>query len=1187
MKVQSKILEEFEHEHERIGFLLLRDLLEEYFYDKNLSAYLYGNLNCNGRNLDALLISNNIITVIELKNYGGIINIKENGPWFNEENITIRGGQNINPLYQVRSYKFALMESLNRYFKCSKNNPKKGLNFSHITGIVFFQQECTFKSTPLGSAEKWFKVSCPNSLKSSIGSLFSNHHINLKNSQINDYLSYIGAISKPSDDSRNNEKYYYLYKDLGLVQSVKELTQIGGIAGIAVNEFKKIRSLIKNSLPPFQKYQNVSFEAEKNFQFYEITNGYYLTVYIADKISIICLLGDKVSTSQWLENNKGILFTIDSLTREIKASYTHFHNNSLEIPISDLPYLKQIEGYNIKDFISDEKLIWELNNINLFSHKAEKELALYKLKEKNEGAYKDLKNIFELLDQGDIESANIKVKIIYNSAAPIEEFNELAISSTDQHFNTERIIDLADISDNQWETLLDKTKFREWLVYLHQDQKRIVNEDFKNVVELRGVSGSGKTCVLAHRAKRLAKLYNKPILILTLNKSLAKLIKNLVGDLCNDHEKQLIKVESYHEYICRLLKTVGLSDYITALGIVYNIDQEMQNFLSRSTNEDINRFFENRHNAEIYDLWKNFIRERKDSQLISRIKNTLEKFQNGINFNSYVLEEFELIRSAFIFENGYIEYKEEGNFLRNGRTVPLRSEQREDFLSLLKAWEKFQFINGQLDQMTLSQAALWALDEYGDIPKSLQYRSVLVDEYQDFSTLDIKLISKIPTEKDNSLFLTGDTGQKIFTKELSFEKAGIVNTDRVRRFINKNYRNSREILECGHVLLNHYCNETLAKNEGIKVLKPEYAIRQSAKPFACKSNDSILAAWQIANDWIENGYNGFQISLVSVNTQKYPLSEIVSLAPDGIKCSILSGDYFLKPEEVVISDIQDIKGFEFNLVIIIGLENGIFPPKGHAEKEAWRDALRLYVAITRARDEVCIVYNGPPSQFLKAMKDSLSEKEIFFDDKDLIKWNSKKSNHNSKASKKITDTTFKEATFKNTKPHSPKRTNIHFEEEKYNAKSKIVYGKRAQSNYSDGNIAINELPQKQETFYLNGYNVITINIPANIKSVSRALGKSEITLKQFFHANNEHFDNPRKTIPPGWITRAFLKYNCVPKFNGLQNETVGKSKFRPVANVKTYKSVTLESTGRSICKTESCRSIALINEDYCLSCAAE
>ena len=105
------------------------------------------------------------------------------------------------------------------------------------------------------------------------------------------------------------------------------------------------------------------------------------------------------------------------------------------------------------------------------------------------------------------------------------------------------------------------------MVFLHEGQKRVVDEDFEMPAVLTGVSGSGKTCVLVHRAKRLSRKYPQDrILVLTLNKSLARLIENLVTQICSPEEKTRIDVRSYHEYLSDLIGSLDLDGFLRTLG---------------------------------------------------------------------------------------------------------------------------------------------------------------------------------------------------------------------------------------------------------------------------------------------------------------------------------------------------------------------------------------------------------------------------------------------------------------------------------------------------------------------------------------------------------------------------------------------------------------------------------------------
>jgi superfamily I DNA/RNA helicase len=63
---------------------------------------------------------------------------------------------------------------------------------------------------------------------------------------------------------------------------------------------------------------------------------------------------------------------------------------------------------------------------------------------------------------------------------------------------------------------------------------------------------------------------------------------------------------------------------------------------------------------------------------------------------------------------------------------------------------------------------------------------------------------------------------------------------------------------------------------------------------------------------------------------------------------MLSGDHILKKDTVVTGSIQSVKGFEFCMVVVIGCTDRKFPPTRTHKDELWRNAFRLYVAITRA-----------------------------------------------------------------------------------------------------------------------------------------------------------------------------------------------------------------------------------------------
>ena len=60
------------------------------------------------------------------------------------------------------------------------------------------------------------------------------------------------------------------------------------------------------------------------------------------------------------------------------------------------------------------------------------------------------------------------------------------------------------------------------------------------------------------------------------------------------------------------------------------------------------------------------------------------------------------------------------------------------------------------------------------------------------------------------------------------------------------------------------------------------------------------------------------------------------------------------------------------MIVIVGAEEDAIPDSAYPEEEHWREALRLYVAMTRGRDQVVFTYKNKPSKLLSSMGDFIS-----------------------------------------------------------------------------------------------------------------------------------------------------------------------------------------------------------------------
>lgn len=122
--------------------------LHKSFTDNGRSGLLIGSPFCEideRLQIDALLITDQVVCIIDFKNFSGKINLPneknfEMGMWSNETGEQIKGGSSINPFIQLKNQKRRFSEV---YTKSIKSNLADGdtLDCSHIVSVVCFQKE--------------------------------------------------------------------------------------------------------------------------------------------------------------------------------------------------------------------------------------------------------------------------------------------------------------------------------------------------------------------------------------------------------------------------------------------------------------------------------------------------------------------------------------------------------------------------------------------------------------------------------------------------------------------------------------------------------------------------------------------------------------------------------------------------------------------------------------------------------------------------------------------------------------------------------------------------------------------------------------------------------------------------------------------------------------------------------------
>lgn len=557
----------------------------------------------------------------------------------------------------------------------------------------------------------------------------------------------------------------------------------------------------------------------------------------------------------------------------------------------------------------------------------------------DEGLRSALFDILVLLNNGSTEEAKNRVLHHLGQFKSIAELSSDEILELDLGDGT-RKVELGSKEYSEWVSRFIETSHPfDWFLFMHPEQEKHVEADYSGPAKLSGVTGSGKTSIAVKRAVRLARQYDgEKILVLSLNRALCEFISEIVDHACGADEelRRRIEVNSLFS-ICQSL----LLEFEPANARLYS---------------DITWRLEE-HKDEVYREFYRCLSNVKDAEVLRPMHRLLTA--QSIDAEKYIAEEFDWIRSA-LNRGKRSEYT---SILRQGRGYRIAESHRMPILDGLAGWERKMSAVGVVDYMGVVTALTKHIDNI--VPR---YRCILVDEAQDFGTVELSIVRKLVKPDENDLFLCGDAAQHILPKHQSFEAAGIEVTGRSSR-IRRNYRNSREILKLAHSILTQNLSEFHFETGELEISDPELSYRSSSEPFLLQAPSldiEISAAINLLdeNDEIARrkganhsgciaivGYSGFEI-------QEYG-KELSIPVLDGAS-KFLRGTRFL-------SDLEQTKGYEFDTMVIVNCAKVNLPPSGAPAQEVFRNASEFYVAMTRAKSQLVISFSGEMCDWLATL----------------------------------------------------------------------------------------------------------------------------------------------------------------------------------------------------------------------------
>jgi superfamily I DNA/RNA helicase len=470
-----------------------------------------------------------------------------------------------------------------------------------------------------------------------------------------------------------------------------------------------------------------------------------------------------------------------------------------------------------------------------------------------------------------------------------------------------------------------------WTVFLHPDQRSLVERDFGGPARIAGSAGTGKTVVAVHRAVFLARKNPEArVLLTTFSDPLARLLQMMLRRLISNEPSlgDRIEVRSMSAIGLRLFRALVGPPAIAPRGFVADALRRATNRIAASPEGILlknlsERFIEDEwwHVVDAWQVtsWESY----RDVPRLGRKTRLPEKMRTALWFIfSYVIEE--LAAAKVMTEAGIFA----------ALTEKLSRGARSPF-------------------------------EY-----------TVVDECQDVSVSQLRFLAALGRERPNALFFSGDIGQRIFAAPFSWKSLGV--DIRGRSFtLRVNYRTSHQIRTQADRLL----GDELSDVDGIAEKRlgtistfngsvPEIIVASSTD-----SEMGAIAKWFSAR--VTDGVAPGEIGVFVRSAAEFGRAR-AALEAAGLPYVMLDERLDTDSASASLSTMHLAKGLEFRSVAVIACDDDVIPLADRIESVADEADLEevyaserhlLYVACTRARDHLLVTGVKPGSEFLDDLRE--------------------------------------------------------------------------------------------------------------------------------------------------------------------------------------------------------------------------
>ncbi|WP_040795278.1 3'-5' exonuclease [Nocardia higoensis] len=485
--------------------------------------------------------------------------------------------------------------------------------------------------------------------------------------------------------------------------------------------------------------------------------------------------------------------------------------------------------------------------------------------------------------------------------------------------------------------------FAAWRVFLHPEQREYAEKDYSGPFRLSGGAGTGKTVVAIHRARNLlARNPEARIVLTTFNKTLAKNLETDLRALDPD---------------IRIAPRPGLPGVYVA-----GIDKLASDIVRAA--EDIGPATE-----AVLGTRTEVPSARTKDQVWRELVDTID---HGLEPRLATPWFLDTEYTSVVLANKVTTVERYARVARAGRGVRLSRQQRLAIWKLVEAYRRRSRMDETLSFPEVLAIAAEHLQQRAAVNAARLADHVIVDEAQDLHATHWLMLRALVAEGPNDLFIAEDSHQRIYGQPVVLGRLGIKIVGRSRR-LTLNYRTTAQNLDFAVGVLSGADYQDL--EEGREFAVEQYRSARTGPKPVLRQCDSVAAELEVVarfvNGWLADP--AIEPSTIAVLTRGLgERSQFVrALAERRISARALDDNQAV-PGHVQVLTMHRSKGMEFSRVILAGVDENRVPAKaslnGVPEEELDEARLRerslLYVAASRARDQVVVTWSGRRSELL-------------------------------------------------------------------------------------------------------------------------------------------------------------------------------------------------------------------------------